>query len=117
MQLKFRRAFVIFTSLVCLSLSCGQLVAADLYVAVTGNDANPGTSAAPLKSLDAARKAARAFAGKEVVTVFVADGVYYLPETLVFTSEDSGSKAHPVTYRAVNEGRAVLSGGSELDLQ
>ena len=116
MQLKFRRAFVIFTSLVYLTLSCGQLVAADLYVAVTGNDANPGTSAAPLKSLDVARKAARAFAGKESVTVFVADGVYYLPETLVFTSEDSGSKAHPVTYRAVNERRAVLSGGSKLDL-
>ena len=117
MQLKFRPALVTFISLIYLTLSCQQLVAANLYVAVTGNNANPGTVTAPLKSLDAARKAAQAFAGKEAVTVFVADGVYYLPETLVFTSEDSGSKEHPITYRAVNEGMAVLSGGSKLDPQ
>ncbi len=109
---------VFYFALMLLSvLASKRLHAADLYVAVTGNDANPGTVTAPLQSLAAARKAARAFAGKEAVTVFVADGVYYLPETLVFTPEDSGSKEHPVTYRAVNEGGVVLSGGSKLDLQ
>jgi len=92
-------------------------MAADIHVATTGNDTNPGTEAAPLQSLAAARDAARAFAGKEQVTVHVADGVYYLPQTLVFASADSGTASHPVTYRAVNEGRAVLSGGTKLELE
>jgi hypothetical protein len=117
MQHRVPIVFICFAFLLCAEFSCRQLVAADLHVATTGNDTNPGTPAAPLKSLAAARDSAHAFAGTETVRVFIADGVYYLPETLVFTAADSGSKVHPVTYRAVNEGGAVLSGGSKLDLQ
>lgn len=64
----------------------------------------------------AARDAARKVVGKEAVTIHVGDGIYYLPETLVLTPADSGSAEFPVVYHAVNEGRAVLSGGSELKL-
>ena len=56
-------------------------------------------------------------AGKKSVTVQVADGVYYLPETLVFSAADAGSQEHPVVYKSANEGGAVLSGGSKLDLK
>ena len=94
-----------------------SLMAAEIHVAPDGNDANPGTRDAPLQSLAAARDAARRFAGKEAVTVHVADGVYYLPETLVFTPADSGTEDHPVTYLAENEGGAVLSGGTKLRAQ
>ena len=94
----------------------GHALALDLYVAPNGSDTNPGTEIAPLATLAAARDTARKVAGKEAVTVYVGDGVYYLPETLVFTPADSGSEELPVVYRAVNEGRAVLSGGSELQL-
>ncbi|MFC7338732.1 right-handed parallel beta-helix repeat-containing protein [Haloferula chungangensis] len=90
--------------------------AADIYVAPSGADSNSGDKAQPLASLAAAQTKARTFAGKESVTVHLADGIYYLPETLVFTPDDSGSEAHPVTYKAVNEGGPVLSGGSELKL-
>ena len=42
------------------------------------------------------------------------------PETLVFTTEDSGSAEHPVVYKAIEkegEGGAIISGGiSELQL-
>lgn len=96
---------------------CAASAAADFHVSPAGKDTNPGTEAAPLKSLAAARDAARASAGKEPVTVHVADGAYYLPDTLVFTPKDSGSKEHPVTWRAENEGRAILSGGMKLDLE
>jgi hypothetical protein len=95
----------------CLLVASVSL-AADLYVSPKGSDANPGSKEKPLASLAAARDAARALVGREAVTVHVADGVYYLPETLVFTSADSG-----VTYKAENEGGAVLSGGSELKLK
>jgi membrane-associated protease RseP (regulator of RpoE activity) len=93
-----------------------QLHAADLHVAPAGKDSNPGTSAAPFQTLAAARDAARKFAGKEAVTIHVADGIYYLPETLVLTPDDSGTAQQPVTWRAVNEGKAVLSGGRKLKL-
>ena len=93
-----------------------SVMAVDLYVSPNGKDTNPGTQAKPLASLAAARDAARPSAGKKPVTVHVADGVYYLPETLVFTPADSGSAKRPVVYRAANEGGAVLSGGSKLDL-
>jgi hypothetical protein len=95
----------------------GQAFAFDLHVAPAGNDTNPGTEAAPLATLAAARDAVRKVAAKEAVTVHVGDGTYHLPETLVFTPADSGSAEFPVVYRAVNEGRAVLSGGSELKLE
>ena len=90
--------------------------AADLHVATTGKDTHPGTAAAPLASLAAARDAARVYAGKEPVTVHVADGVYYLPEALVLGPADSGKANAPVVYQAVNEGKAVISGGMKLAL-
>ena len=94
----------------------GQAHALNLHVVPNGKDTNPGTEGAPLATLAAARDAARKVTGKEAVTVHVGDGIYYLRETLVFTPADSGSAEFPVVYRAVNEGRAVLSGGSELKL-
>lgn len=100
-------------------LSLGTLSsvhAVDLYVSPSGSDSLSGLKGDALASLAAAQKRARAFAGKEAVTVHVADGVYYLPETLVFEPEDSGSEQYPVVYKAINEGGAVLSGGSELKL-
>lgn len=90
--------------------------AADIYVSPTGRDTNSGQQSAPVATLAQARDIVRSHAGKAPVTVHVADGVYYLPETLVFTPEDSGSAAKPVIYKALNEGGAVLSGGSILDL-
>ncbi len=105
------------TPILCFALSAafalsGHAHALDLHVSAVGKDANPGTEGAPLASLAAARDAARKVVGKEAVTIHVVDGIYHLPETLVFTPADSGSAEFPVVYRAVNEGRAVLSGGS-----
>ncbi len=92
-------------------------LAADLYVSPSGADTNKGGADAPLASLAAAQKAAQAFAGKESVTVHVADGIYYLPEALVFTAADSGTAELPISYTAQNEGGAILSGGSLLSLE
>jgi hypothetical protein len=89
---------------------------AEFHVAPGGADTNPGTRVAPFRTLAAAQRAARAVAGKEAVTVRVADGVVYLPETLVLTAADSGTAAHPVTWMAEREGGVVLSGGARLDL-
>ena len=109
---------------VMISMSIVSVLAAesgvpvDLYVSPDGSDASAGTTKeTPVASLAKARDLARSYAGKEAVTVHVADGVYYLPETLIFSSEDSGNAEHPIVYRAETEGGAVLSGGSKLDLE
>ena len=90
--------------------------AAEIYVSPSGDDANPGTKEQPLASVAKARDLVRPSVGKEAVTVWLSEGTYYLPETLVFTPADSGSEAHPVSYRSIEEGGAVLSGGEVLDL-
>ena len=99
-----------------LALICSTAQAADIYVSPTGNDQADGSQASPLATLPAAQKIARTYAGKEAVTIHVADGVYYLPETIVFEPADSGTAEKPIVYVAENEGGAVLSGGSRLEL-
>ena len=101
-----KQTIIIVAGLMALS---GAARAADIYVSPRGTDTNSGLKNAPLASLVRARDLAH---GKKDVTVHVADGVYYLPETLVFSPVDSG-----VAYKAENEGGAVLSGGSKLDLK
>ncbi len=87
---------------------------AEIFVATTGSDANQGTLASPLATLERAQQAARKAAGHDAVTVFIRQGVYYLPETLVFSAEDSGSKAAPVIYAAYHNEQVVVSGGVRL---
>ena len=94
----------------------GSLCAVDFYVSLGGSDSNRGTEGAPFASFSAARDAARSVVGDEAVTVYVADGIYYLPETLVFSAPDTGTETKPVIYKAENEGGAVLSGDSLLKL-
>ena len=53
---------------------------------------------------------------KSPVTVWFRGGVDYLPETMVFTADDSGSKSNPVTYASYVGEEAVLSGGAKLSL-
>lgn len=88
-----------------------------IYVSPTGDDANAGTVEAPLQSLHAAQERIRPLLGAGPIEVVVGEGVYYLPETLVFRTEDSGTPDAPVVFRSVSEGGAILSGGSRLDLE
>ena len=101
--------------LLMLSAWTAQVVAAgEFHVASKGDDANPGTLAKPFATLPRAQQAARKLAGREPVTVLVREGTYYLPETLIFSAEDSGTKAAPVVYQAYPKEQAVISGGIRL---
>ncbi|MBR7161791.1 MAG: hypothetical protein IKD07_05190, partial [Clostridia bacterium] len=84
------------------------------YVAVDGNDTNPGTKDAPFATFERARDAVRVRIHdglKEPVTVKLLEGVYDTGNILL-TEEDSGTEAFPITYEA--EGNAVLNGGMTL---
>ncbi|MCX7009063.1 MAG: hypothetical protein NTY53_17745, partial [Kiritimatiellaeota bacterium] len=85
--------------------------AAEIFVAPEGNDNNPGTQAKPLVSLTAARDTARKLPrhNKEVITIALRGGTYYLPAPLVLTAADSG-----ITWRAAQGETPVISGGFEL---
>ena len=91
--------------------------AVELFVAPGGDDANPGTYARPFATLQRAQQAARGVRDDEPVAVCLREGTYYLPETLVFTSADSGTPAAPVVYQACDNERAIISGGLRLDLK
>lgn len=88
----------------------------DIYVSNNGNDQNDGTKNTPVATLQKAQELARKQAGKETINIFVEDGIYYLPNTLVFGAKDSGAEGKEITYQAINEGKAIISGGSLLAL-
>lgn len=98
-------------ALVALALFCAPSARAATYVvAPNGNDSNPGTLAQPFATLQRAQQAVRQSKG----TVQLRGGVYYLPQTLVFTAEDSGTKQAPVVYEAYANEKPILSGGVRL---
>lgn len=93
-------------------------LAADFYVTPNGSDANPGTQAQPLATLERARDAIRALkqAGplKEPVTVWLGGGTYTLASEVKFGPEDSGTADCPITYTAVGPDPVVLDGGRRI---
>lgn len=88
----------------------------NIYVSPDGNDKNNGTREKPLASFAKAKGLAQKAPVDKSVNVVFKDGIYYLPETILFTPEDSRDPASPITYRAEHEGKAVLSGGLSLKL-
>jgi len=89
---------------VTVTVAAAGCAAACRYVAVTGNDANAGTSAAPWRTIQHAA---------DVVnpgdTVIVNDGVY-TGGALVVTISRSGTAAAWLVFRAANRWGAIIDG-------
>ena len=83
-----------------------------IYVSPVGNDNNPGTKEKPVATFEKAQLQARKTDKSNRVEVIFASGVYYLPQTVKVTKEDSREDNAPLIFRAEEEGRVVLSGGS-----
>jgi hypothetical protein len=96
------------------NLIASRAFATDLYVSPAGDDGNAGTKIRPLRSLAGAQKVSRAARAPGWLTIHVAGGVYYLPEPLVLTAEDSGSANSPVLWQAEEGQSVVVSGGEKL---
>ena len=91
--------------------------ATEYYVAVNGDDKNAGTSEKPFQSLEAARAAVRRRlkeAPNTPVTVWLLGGTYSRLSPFQLTSEDSGTAAAPVRYRAVEGQEVRLTGGRDI---
>ncbi len=98
---------------------------ADFTVAPNGNDAWSGRLAepnrartdGPLASLAGAQRAVRALkAGRPArpITVLVRGGTYRIDRPVVFSPEDSGTPAAPITYAAAPGERPVIDGGRRI---
>ena len=85
------------------------------YVSVKGNDNNPGNYAKPFATLKQARDAVRNIKKSVPVEIIIRGGVYYLPETLVLNPGDSGTGQAPITWRAANDEKVIISGGKCID--
>ena len=91
---------------------------AELYVAPTGKDSNPGTLAAPFLTPEAARTAVRAMKVGGLpqggVVVWLRGGVYARTTSFALGSGDSGTTGAPVIYRGYPGETARWLGGVEL---
>jgi len=68
---------------------------------VTGNDTNPGTQDAPLRTLAATARQVNESIGSEAITIILAEGIYAMNETAIFEPDKrSFSKERRLTIRA-----------------
>lgn len=100
------------TSALCLRAS----VAADFTIATDGADSGTGSLSAPFQTFQRARDAVRTLKReqperKRPIVVQARGGVYYLPEVLTFTHQDSGTPSAPIIYTAYADEEVVLSAG------
>ena len=89
-----------------------------LFVAVDGNDGNPGTKEKPFATLERARDEIRRLkkdkASASPVAVNLRAGTYFLGRTFKLSAEDSGAAGAPVVYRGYGNERPVLIGGKPI---
>ena len=100
-----------------LMLTAVPLLASQIHVSPTGNDAAAGTARKPFRTVERAKAEVRKIiaAGlRKAATVFLHGGTYELAEPLVFGPEDSGTEAFPITYAACPGEVVVLSGGRTI---
>lgn len=90
------------------------LAAADLYVSPKGSDTASGSKQHPFATLGRARDAVRKFSKDQDVTVWIGGGDFHFDSPFRLGAEDSGTTAHPVTWRAVEGETPRLLGGGRL---
>ncbi len=95
----------------------GPVAARELWLAPGGSDANSGSSNAPLATLGAALEKWRNppddpnFFTGDGLTIFLRDGVYPLPRTILIQPAESKPKYSGVNIQAAPGERPILSGG------
>lgn len=88
-----------------------------VYISPTGNDSNDGSISAPVATVDKAMDIAQPYLNKKKINIIFRDGTYYLDKPIAITPDYSVKKKYPVTFKAENKGKSILSGGRELQLK
>jgi len=107
--------------MIALTMLCGAASAADIHVSPTGSDANPGTLAAPVQSLERARvmvQTSRKALSNESFNILLHPGTHRITNGVAFTALDSGTADAPLNIlawtSASSTGRPLLMGGVEV---
>lgn len=101
-------AVAVGAAAICVVLGVSRPSAArDVYVATTGDDANPGTQDRPWASV---AKAVAAMRGAGPGTIWIGPGEYYLETGLVFDAQHAGTPDRPLVMRATEPGAVRLTG-------
>lgn len=88
----------------------------EIHVSPNGLDSNPATADKPIKTIEEAQKRARAINTAKIdVDVIFHEGEYRILKSVEITSDDSGTKEHPVEYKAAKGEKVVFKGSVELD--
>ena len=92
----------------------------EFHISPSGNDDNTGSSEAPFKSLEQARKKVREIIQnftdkKEDITVHLAAGTHRLTETLIIEAEDSGDGEFTVNWQGSENANTEISSAYALD--
>lgn len=87
----------------------------EFFVSTGGSDKNPGTRSKPFATIYYARNVVRSLKKKGSIDIILREGCYFLPETLVLDPEDSGTEESPITWRAAENEKVILSGGKKID--
>lgn len=94
--------------------------ASEIHVSPTGNDTNPGTSVAPVASLNKALRLAREMRRLNVagiengIHIILKNGNYQLYEPLFIRPEDSGTATSPTIIRGEKGFTPTISGGISI---
>ncbi len=90
---------------------------ADFYVAVDGDDKNPGTLEAPFATFEKARDAVRELkkTKKGEIKVAFKAGNYGTLDNVTFTAEDGGTADAPITYCKYGDGPVVFTNGIKIE--
>ncbi len=99
----------------CVSVSVTYAI--DIHLALNGRDTHPGTQERPVATLQGAQARVRealAAGLQQPVNVVLAGGTYHLRSPLELRPEDSGTAEFPVTWRAAEGERVLLSGGVRI---
>jgi len=117
----------VFCALVALGMfmwigACAQLTSSEqastsgIYVSPTGDDANPGTSDKPVRTLQRAQQLVEAqiqnMSGD--INVYLAGGTYRLTAPLTLGSADSGTNGFNVVYAAASGAQPIISGAVQV---
>src|SRR6266545_2481537 len=91
-------------------------VAGNVYVSPTGDDSNPGSQAAPVRTPQRAQALVQGLNQDMTadVTVVLEDGFYRMPSPLALGPADSGTNGHNVIWTADSGARPVLAGSVQI---
>ena len=107
-----RKLFILFIVLSAVIVTNAQTY----FVSINGNDKNPGSIEKPFASLDKAKEAVKKNNNHlKTITVYLREGIYYLPKPFKLNQEDGGTENAPVIYAAYKNEKVSIRGSKPIE--